>query len=96
MNYMNSEVEEKQILFVAVLVTMSLQGETTVPIYFHFYLYLLSTSEYRHIFLKRKALCVHTSIRIVLDHVNMHAMCTGLRRHNYVADPSGHAVSALA
>jgi len=23
-------------------------------------------------------------------------MCTGLRRHNYVADPSGHAVSTLA
>ena len=32
----------------------------------------------------------------VLDHVSMHAMCTELRRHNYVADPSGQAVQAGA
>ena len=33
---------------------------------------------------------------IVWDHVSKHMMCTGLCRHNYAADPSGHAVSALA
>jgi len=30
----------------------------------------------------------------MLDPVNIHAMCTGLCRHNYVTDPSGHALSA--
>jgi hypothetical protein len=35
-NFMNSELEEKHILCVDVLVTILLQGETTVPTYFAF------------------------------------------------------------
>jgi hypothetical protein len=33
---MDSELEEEHILFVAVLLTILLQGETRVPIYFAF------------------------------------------------------------